>query len=222
MIPSPSPLWFLDRSAGEVTLLLMSAVMILGIVRSAVPTGFPFLVEGAHINLALLTVAFAGLHVVAAVLDPFARMGPIDALVPFVSAYRGTWLGLGVVSGYVYAVSVAISWPARRFPRAAWVWLHRGMYVAWVLALLHSLGTGSDARNQLFLLLNVAAVAGVLVAFLAFRVAEGWSALPPVWAALAVVAVLLTVGIGVWAVEGPLQPGWARSSGTPPDLLRSR
>jgi len=221
MIPSPSPFWFLDRSAGEVTLLLMSAVMILGIIRSAAPTAFPFLVEGAHINLALLTVAFAGLHIVAAILDPFASLGPIDSLVPFVSAYRGTWLGLGVISGYVYATTVVISWPARRFPRATWVWLHRGMYVAWVLALLHSLGTGSDARNELFLLLNVAAVAGVLVAFLGFRVAEGWNALPPVWAALAVVAVLVTLGIAVWAVDGPLQPGWARVSGTPPGLLQT-
>jgi len=59
MTPLPSPLWFVDRSAGEVTLLLMSAVMILGIVRSGVPTAFPFLVEGAHINLALLAIAFA-------------------------------------------------------------------------------------------------------------------------------------------------------------------
>ena len=46
-----------------------------------------------------------------------------------------------------------------------------------VAAVLHGLGTGTDATNELFLLLNVAAVAGVLVAFLAFRVAEGWPAL---------------------------------------------
>jgi sulfoxide reductase heme-binding subunit YedZ len=95
------------------------------------------------------------------------------------------------------------------------------MYVAWVLALLHSLGTGSDARNELFLLLNVLCVAGVLVAFLAVRVIEGWRAVPTLWAGLALLAVLVTLGIGIWAVEGPLQPGWARSSGTPPDLLRS-
>lgn len=221
MTSSPSPLWFLDRSAGEVTLLLMSAVMILGIVRAAMPPALPFLVEGAHANLALLTIAFAGLHIVAALLDPFAGLGPIDALVPFLSAYRGTWLGLGVVSGYIYAVAVLTSWPARRLSRSTWVWLHRTMYLAWTLAILHSLGTGSDARNQLFLLLNVAAVAGVLVAFLGFRVAEGWTRLPPLWATLAVVAVVVVVGVAVWAVNGPLQPGWARSSGTPPGLLQS-
>jgi len=218
---TPSPLWFLDRSAGEVTLLLMSAVLIVGIVRAAIPSASPFLVEGIHVNLALLTIAFAGLHVLAAILDPFAGLGPLDALVPFVSAYRGTWLGLGVVSGYLYAVVLLSSWPARRFSRALWVWVHRTMYTAWVVALLHSLATGSDARNELFLLLNVAAVAAVLVAFLAFRVAEGWRRLPPLWAALAVIAVITVVGVGVWAAAGPLQPGWARSSGTPPGLLQS-
>ncbi len=218
---TPSPLWFLDRSAGEVTLLLMSATLIVGIVRAAMPSASPFLVEGIHVNLALLTVAFAGLHVVAAILDPYAGLGPMDALVPFVSAYRGTRLGLGVVSAYLYAVGALSSWPARRFPRTTWVWVHRTMYAAWVIALVHSLATGSDARNEVFLLLNVAAVAAVLVAFLAFRVAEGWRRLPPLWAALAVVAVITVIGVGVWAAAGPLQPGWARSSGTPPGLLQS-
>jgi sulfoxide reductase heme-binding subunit YedZ len=219
-ISSPSPLWFIDRSSGEVTVILMSAVMILGIVRAAMPGTYPFLMEGTHVNIALLTMAFGGLHIVSALVDPFAQLGAVDALVPFVSAYRGTWLGLGVVSGYLYAVAVLTSWPARRIRRPIWVWLHRTMYLAWALALVHALGTGSDARNEIFLLLNVVAVAGVLVAFLGVRVAEGWAALPPLWAALAVVAVLTVLGVGVWAADGPLQPGWARSSGTPPGLLR--
>jgi predicted ferric reductase len=218
---APSPLWFIDRSAGEVTLLLMSAVVMLGIVRAAVPTAYPVLIEGAHINLALLTVAFGGLHVVAAVLDPFAGLGPVDALVPFVSAYRGTWLGLGVISFYLYAVAVLTSWPVRRLPRSSWVWLHRTMYAAWVLALAHSLATGSDARNQVFLLLDLLAVAGALIFLLAYRVAEGWPAHPPLWAAVAVIALVATIGLAVWYANGPLQPGWTRSSGTPTNLLRS-
>ena len=221
MTSAPSPLWFIDRSAGEVTLLLMSAVVILGMVRAALPTAYPLMVEGAHINLALLVIVFAGLHLVAAVLDPFAHLGLIDATVPFVSAYRGLWLGLGVVSGYVYAVTVLTSWPKRRLPRAGWVWLHRTIYVAWVLAVVHSLGTGSDTQNRLFLLLDVAAVGAVLAAFIGYRVVSGWPSLPPLWAALAVIAFLTILGVAVWAASGPLQPGWARSSGTPMNLLRS-
>ena len=95
------------------------------------------------------------------------------------------------------------------------------MYAAWVLAIVHSLGTGSDVQNQVFLLLNVAAVAGVLAVFLAVRVAEGWRQLPLVWSAAGLVAILVVLALTAWAVNGPLQSGWARSSGTPPDLLRS-
>ena len=218
----PNLLWFVDRSAGEVTLLMLTAVVILGIARAAMPRTGPFLMEGLHVNLGLLAIAFAGLHIVAAILDPYARLGILDALVPFASAYRSTWMGLGVVSAYLYVAAVVSSWPARRLPRTTWIWLHRCMYAAWVIAIIHSLGTGSDARNQLFLFLNLVAVAGVLIAFLGLRVADAWPTLPALWAALAAVAVLTTVGLGIWAFSGPLQPGWARASGTPPDLLHTR
>lgn len=203
------------------TLVLMTAVLVFGIVRAALPSINPVLTEGGHVNIALVTVAFAGLHIVAALLDPFARLGPIDSLVPFVSAYRGTWLGLGVISGYLYAAAVLLSWPARRVGRAVWLWLHRTTYAAWLLAVVHSLATGSDARNQVFFLLNVAAVAVALAVFLGVRVAEAWSRLPPLWAGLAVVALGTVLVLAIWAANGPLQEGWARSAGTPPDLLRS-
>jgi sulfoxide reductase heme-binding subunit YedZ len=218
---STNPLWFVDRSAGEVTLLLLTAVLVLGIARAGMPAANPFVIEGAHRNLALLTVVFGGLHVVAAILDPYARLGPVDAFVPFVSAYRGTWLGLGVISAYLYAATILTSWPAHRLPRSSWVWLHRLMYAGWLIAVIHSLGTGSDVRNAVFLFLNVAAVVAALLAFLAIRVAEGWTSFPRLWAALAIAGILVTLGTAIWAAGGPLQPGWARSSGTPANLLRS-
>jgi methionine sulfoxide reductase heme-binding subunit len=199
----------------------LSAVVVLGIIRAALPRASPFLVEGLHTNLALVAIAFGGLHIVASILDPYARLGPVDALVPFVSAYRGTWLGLGVVSGYIYVASVAISWPVRRLPRPLWLWLHRVLYAGWALALLHSLGTGSDARNEVFLFLNIVAVAAVLVAFISVRVSEGLPSSPALWAAAAALALLVVFAIAAWALNGPLVPGWAQAAGTPPDLLHS-
>jgi hypothetical protein len=96
------------------------------------------------------------------------------------------------------------------------------MYVGWILAVVHSLATGSDTRNEMFLVLDVLAVGAVLAAFIGYRVAEAWPTLPPLWAALAAIALITTLGIGIWAANGPLQPGWARSSGTPSNLLHSR
>jgi methionine sulfoxide reductase heme-binding subunit len=211
-----------DRSSGEVTLLLLTAVVVLGIARTSLPRVNPVVIEGVHTNLALLVVPFGVIHVVTAIIDPFARLGVLDAVVPFVSAYRPWWLGLGVVSAYLYIAVVVSSWPARRLRRSAWLWIHRSMYVAWGAALIHSLATGSDARNTIFLLLDLVAVVGVLVSFLAWRVAEGMASRPQLWTGLATIAVIAALGLGLWVVNGPLQPGWAAASGTPPELQRSR
>ncbi|HYM66471.1 MAG TPA: ferric reductase-like transmembrane domain-containing protein [Patescibacteria group bacterium] len=221
MTSTPSPFWYIDRSAGEVTILLLSAVVILGIMRSAIPSALPFVVEGIHRRLALLAIAFGGLHVIASLLDPYANLGPLDAMVPFASAYRATWLGLGVVSAYIYVAVVLSSWPVRRLSRVWWRWLHRTTYIAWAVALIHTLGTGTDARNNVFLLLNIAAVAGVLAVFLGYRIYDESQPVTPLRALAGIAGLLAVAGIAFWAFNGPMQPGWARVSGTPPGLLRS-
>jgi predicted ferric reductase len=218
---TPNPLWFLDRSSGEVALLLLSVAVVLGVVRAAMPTFEPFLVEGIHRNVNLLAVAFGAVHVIAAVADPFAGIRVVDALVPFAGAYRTTWLAFGVVSGYVFAAVLVSSWPVRRLGRRAWLWLHRLAYLGWVAAVVHSLGTGSDVRNPIFLTVSLVGVVGVLAIFLAVRLLEGEQRSGPLRAAVALVAIVIVVGIGVWVANGPMQPGWARTSGTPPDLLHS-
>jgi methionine sulfoxide reductase heme-binding subunit len=219
--PAVNVLWLIDRSTGEVTLLLLTAVVVLGIARAATPRWTPALVEGLHRNLALLTVAFAGAHVAASVADPYAGLRVVDALVPFVSGYRTVWLGLGVLAMYLFAAGLLTSWPVRRLRRGAWTWLHRALYGSWALALVHALATGSDSRNQAYLLLDVVAVAAVLAAFAGLWVAEP-SRPRPLRAGLAVLSVAFTIGVAVWAFNGPLQSGWARAAGTPAGLLHSR
>ncbi len=216
---APSPLWYVDRSAGEVSLLLLSAVVVVGVLRAAMPAARPLLVEGLHIRLTAVTCVFGVVHAAAAVIDPFAHLGPLDALVPFASAYRPLWLGLGVASGYLFAAAVLSSWPVRRLPRRVWSAVHRLMYLGWLCALVHALGTGSDSANRLFDLLDLTAVCGVLAAFLAYRVAEGINRKPALWGSLAAVAVLATLSILLWAEQGPMQPGWAKVSGTPAGFL---
>jgi sulfoxide reductase heme-binding subunit YedZ len=203
-----------------VTLILLSVAVALGVVRAAHPAFQPLLVEGVHRNLTLLALAFAALHVVAAVADPYAQLSVLDAAVPLISAYRTTWLAFGIVSGYLFAIVLISSWPVRRLGRMAWRWLHRVAYVGWVVAVVHSLGTGSDVRNPVFLALTMAAVVGVLVTFLGVRLAEERNH-RSLNAAVGVLAILTVVVIAVWAANGPMRPGWARSAGTPPGLLHT-
>ena len=51
-----------------------------------------------HRSLSLLAVAFLAVHVTSAVLDPYAAVGVVDALVPFEAASQPLAVGLGAVA----------------------------------------------------------------------------------------------------------------------------
>jgi hypothetical protein len=87
--------------------------------------------------------------------------------------------------------------------------------------LVHGLGTGSDTKLGWVLVINGACAAAVLAA-LWWRLARGWSVANATRRGAAVLAsVALPVAVAVWAVTGPLKPGWARKAGTPTALLGS-
>ena len=93
-------LWYTTRGAGAVSLVLLSAVAVLGLLARLrfEASGWPrFLSAAVHGDLALMTLVFLVLHIVTAVVDPFTHLG-LAALVPFGSYYRTLWLGLGAIA----------------------------------------------------------------------------------------------------------------------------
>ncbi len=129
-------LWFASRGAGIVSLILLTAVTVLGlmsVVRWQRP-GWPrFLTADLHSNLALLSVIFVGVHIISAVIDPFAKLGVSAAVVPFASAYRPLWVGLGVISVYLVLSVVITSLLRERIGQRAWRAVHWVAYAGWPL-----------------------------------------------------------------------------------------
>src|SRR5256885_8032304 len=103
-------------------------------------------------------------------------------------------------------------------PRA-WRAVHWLAYASWPVAMLPSLGTGSDAREGWLLLLGVLCGVAVLAAVL-WRLLRAPAAEPAVRAGALLTAVGVLIGLLVWTVEGPLQRGRAARAGTPRRLLR--
>jgi len=94
-------LWYATRAAGLVTLVALSASLVLGILnagRFASHRWPRFLVQGLHRNLSLLALAFLALHVGTTVIDTYTSIGLRAAFVPFASSYKRFWLGLGAVA----------------------------------------------------------------------------------------------------------------------------
>jgi methionine sulfoxide reductase heme-binding subunit len=155
-------LWFATRGAGIVSLLLFTAVTCLGVltvVRWQSPSWPRFLTVQLHRNLALLSVGFLALHIVTAVVDPFTSLGLVAAAIPFASSYRPLWVGLGVISMDLAIAVIVTSLLRDRLGQRAWRAVHWLAYASWPLAVVHSLGAGSDAFAPWMLAITAASVA---------------------------------------------------------------
>lgn len=160
-------LWYTTRGAGAVSLVLLSAVVVLGIlsVLRVQTTGWPrFLTVGLHRNLALMTLVFLALHIVTAVVDPFTHLGWLTAVVPFSSYYRTFWLGLGTIAFELLLAIVLTSLVRGFIGQVAWRLVHWLTYVSWPIAVLHGFGTGTDAWSVWLFALQAACIAAVLAA----------------------------------------------------------
>jgi len=160
-------LWYTTRAAGAVSLVLLSGVVALGLLARAraEARGWPrFLTAALHRDLALVSLLFLALHIVTAVVDPFTHLGLVAATVPFGSYYRPFWLGLGTLSVELMLAVVVTSLLRQVIGARAWRMTHWLAYAAWPVAVLHGLGTGTDAFSLWLLAITLACVAAVLAA----------------------------------------------------------
>ena len=213
--------WYVTRSTGAVALLLLSGAVVLGVVdvrRCSTPRWPRFVIDALHRNVALLAMVFLCVHIITSVLDSFASISLIDAVVPFASSYRPFWLGLGAIAFDLLIAVTITSLLRRRMGYASWRAIHWLTYASWPIALLHGLGTGSDASSTWLLALSLACLLAVLAAVVV-RVADGWPEhLARRGAALGGAGVF-SLFLAIWLPSGPLGSEWARRSGTPPALL---
>lgn len=217
----PSIYWYLTRSTGAVALLLLTGAVALGVVdvrRLSTPNWPRFVVDSLHRNVSLLAMVFLLLHILTAVLDSFAPISLIDAIVPFAGSYRPFWLGLGAISFDLLLAVTITSLLRQRVGYGGWRAVHWLTYASWPIALLHGFGTGSDVKSTWMLAISVLCLAVVIAAVLV-RVLSGWPEnLSQRGAALAGTGAF-ALFLLIWMPSGPLGSDWARRSGTPSSLL---
>jgi methionine sulfoxide reductase heme-binding subunit len=216
--------WFVTRGLGVGALLLLTASVALGVlttVRFRTARWPRFVTAGLHRNLTLLAIGFVVIHVVTTILDGYTSIGLKDALIPFLSSYRPVWLGLGAIAFDLLLILVATSLLRERIGYRLWRYVHWLAYASWPIALVHALGTGSDARIGWMRLVGAGCVAVVVLAALArFALRPG---LPKGARVAGTLATLIApVAIAAWYQSGPAQHGWAHRAGTPTTLLASR
>jgi len=143
-------LWYLGRSSGVVSLVLLTLVVGLGIATRSgrLLPGLPrFAVSAVHRSASLLAVVFLTVHVVTLTLDPQSQLRWIDAVLPFGSHFKPLWVGLGAASLDLMAALVVTSLLRQRIGHRLWRAIHWAAYALWPMAILHTIGTGTDMRS---------------------------------------------------------------------------
>ena len=173
-------LWYASRATGLLRLVLLTATLVLGVLtRKGVPlpTLPKFVTPALHRSISLVAVAFLAVHVVTAVLDPYAMTGVVDVLVPFGSGYRPFWVGLGTVAADLLIAVMVTSLLRLRIPTKVWRTVHWAGYACWPVALAHGLGSGTDATARWSVAVTGLCLTAAATA-LTWRVASGGTRVP--------------------------------------------
>jgi hypothetical protein len=218
---SPSAYWYLTRGTGTVALILLTVSVTLGIadVRRVRTARIPrFVLDAVHRNASMLAVVFLVIHIITTLLDGFAPITLIDVVIPFTSAYRPLWLGLGAVASDLMLAVLITSFMRQRLGYRAWRAIHWAAYLSFPVAVLHGLGTGSDVKTAWLLIITVVCLL-VVIGAVVVRVTDGWPSDRRTRLGALGACVVVPIGLLVWLPGGPLGADWAKRAGTPANLL---
>ena len=140
--------WLASRASGVVALVLVTISVGLGLMMASKlmrRPGFSRVMTALHEQTALAGMFAIAVHAVTLIGDPWLKPGVVGVLVPFVMDYRPLFTGLGVIAGLL-ALFLGLTFYARKDVGSKfWRKIHRATILVYVLAVVHTIGAGTDA-----------------------------------------------------------------------------
>ncbi|MEA2660660.1 MAG: methionine sulfoxide reductase heme-binding subunit [Chloroflexota bacterium] len=170
-------IWIVARSTGTAALVALVLSVVSGMaLRSGALAWLSHnrAVRAVHDLTSVLWLPLAIAHVIALMLDPYAKIGLADLLVPFLVSYGSFAIGLGTISLQLIVVVLVSTWLRSSLTQRGWLAIHRLSYVAFILAFAHGLLAGTDfAQPVLTALVWLVALTVAIVAFRRLTAARG-------------------------------------------------
>jgi DMSO/TMAO reductase YedYZ heme-binding membrane subunit len=157
-------LWYLNRGSGVALLVVLTVTLALGILtaRSGRSRLVPrFVGQQVHRNLGVLSLVLVVGHAATAIVDSYVDIRWWQAFSPVGATYKPLWLGLGSIAFDVMLLVVLTSLLRERLGQRAWKVVHLLGYLSWPLALVHSVGIGTDAPSSWGRQVGLACIAAV-------------------------------------------------------------
>jgi sulfoxide reductase heme-binding subunit YedZ len=164
-VSSSPALWYAARASGVAAYVVLSLVVSLGLTLGgkAQNRRWPrFSVEDIHRFGGLLLGSLVGVHVLTIAADSFLPFSLSQLLIPFTSAYRPLWTGLGIAAAELLVALAITNHYRRRLPYSFWRKAHYLNFAIWAFASVHGLMGGTDRGAAWLAILYGVSVAGVV------------------------------------------------------------
>jgi sulfoxide reductase heme-binding subunit YedZ len=167
--PGQHLFWLGSRALGVTAIVLLSLTTGLGLALGGRPRqrGLPAWLRHHHEALSLAALGAIAGHGLLLLGDSYLKPGLAGITVPFALASQPAWTGIGIIGGWLAAITGLSFYARRLIGFSAWRKIHRLTLAAWALSVAHTLGSGSDARSTWLLVILVATGAPVVALTLA-------------------------------------------------------
>lgn len=170
--------WLASRASGLVALALTTASVILGLTQAGRVTRRPGVrrrLAALHEQLAVTGIVAIAVHGITLLGDPWLSPGISGISVPFTMAYKPLFTGFGILAGYLAAILGLSFYVRRRIGPRLWRRAHQLTIVVYALAVVHTLGAGTDATTP-WLRWWIAITAPTILVLFVARVRSGMQA----------------------------------------------
>jgi sulfoxide reductase heme-binding subunit YedZ len=142
--------WLASRASGLVALGLITVSVAIGLMmagRVMRRPGAAKSMTAIHEQTALAGLVAIAVHGLTLLGDGYLHPGIAGIAIPFDMSYRPFWTGLGIAGGYLAAALGLSFYIRRRIGPRLWRKAHRATIVVYLLAVIHTLGAGTDATT---------------------------------------------------------------------------
>ena len=142
--------WLAARASGLVALALVTASVGLGLTMAGKLARRPGLgrkLMAAHEHTALAALIAIAVHGITLLGDPWLKPGVSGVTVPFSIGYQPLFTGMGIIGGYLAALLGLTFYARRRIGARLWRKAHRLTIAVYALAVVHTIGAGTDAST---------------------------------------------------------------------------
>jgi predicted ferric reductase len=140
--------WYITRAAGLTAYFLLWFSNAWGLALSTKilqPILEHIFTYDFHEFLSLLGLGFVLLHVIVLLFDKFLPFNILQILIPFTESYRPLWVGLGIISFYLFLLVTVTFYIRQQIGQKAFRVIHVFSLVGYLGVTLHGLFAGTDS-----------------------------------------------------------------------------